>query len=483
MSPFTFLCYFLAWSAFNASVGDSAPPKNTVGYLQPVNESPTQLPAMYTVLKRSQYFAQLIELQEVDTVFDQACFAKACIIKWASPVKFENINLRLGAFHTIPVFISVIFKNFGDAGLIDIIAKSGLVASGSLCGVITGHHYNRAVWTLKIVYEALARLHWKQFGDYVMETEDLNIDPDLIQAKVLDMREEIIQKEFKFFMESNQVQGLFLLNLEFCEMDRRPMFKLWVKFLKMKSLLLAFIRARREGNWPLHLACFRGMLPWFFAYDQTNYARYGAYYLSSMRVLESTHPQTHEQLMNGHFAVQLSSTSPFAKIPEDQTIEETINRDSKIPGGIIGKSRHPQAVGQWVDTAADRSQITDNMRNIAGISESAPGLHKEAGPSHMKADEQSVRDVLTVITSMKDPFMHSEVLTSISTGVQATEATKENLSSAPSKGEQCLREFMQDIILTKETPFYEPLQKMKLSTFSTQVAEKVVKVSGKEMRI
>jgi hypothetical protein len=164
-------------------------------------------------------------------------------------------------------------------------------------------------------------------------------------------------------------------------------------------------------------------------------------------------------------------------------IEETINRDSKIPGGIIGKSRNPQAVGQWVDTAADRSQITDNMTKIAGISESAPGLHKEAGPSHMKADEQSVSDVLTVITSMKDPFMHSEVLTSISTGVQATEATKENLSSAPSKGEQCLREFVQDRILTKKTPFYKPLQKMKLSTFSTQAAERVVKVSGKEMRI
>ena len=164
--------------------------QNIIGFLQPVNESPTEIPAMYTVMKRSQYFAHLLELPEVDCVYDQACYAKASQILWASPDEFGNVVNRLGAFHTIPVFISCIFQIYGDAGLIDVITESGIVASGSLQGVVTGHHYNRAVRTLKTVYEALLRFQWQSFRENLAEL-DLDdgdsIDVNLIQEQVLEV--------------------------------------------------------------------------------------------------------------------------------------------------------------------------------------------------------------------------------------------------------------------------------------------------------
>ena len=123
------------------------------------------------------------------------------------------------------------------------------------------------------------------------------------------------------------------------------MFVFWSNFLSMVELLLAFIRATREGNWELHLASFREILPFFFALNHFNYARYGAYYFCTIKELASTHPTVHRQLTQGQFGVQLSNKNPFAKIPEDQSIEETINKSSKIPGGIVGKSRNPEAVG------------------------------------------------------------------------------------------------------------------------------------------
>ena len=48
--------------------------------------------------------------------------------------------------------------------------------------------------------------------------------------------------------------------------------------------------------------------------------------------------------------------NPLGKIPEDQAIEESINKRSKIPGGIVEKnqSRNPEALGQWIDTRPDR---------------------------------------------------------------------------------------------------------------------------------
>ena len=39
--------------------------------------------------------------------------------------------------------------------------------------------------------------------------------------------------------------------------------------------------AEREGDWLLHLATFKKMLPYYFAAGHVNYARYGLYYLRS----------------------------------------------------------------------------------------------------------------------------------------------------------------------------------------------------------
>ena len=56
------------WSAFNAPLKESISPMHTLGYLQLVNESPTELPAMYTVLKRSHYYAHYLGLKDVDCI-------------------------------------------------------------------------------------------------------------------------------------------------------------------------------------------------------------------------------------------------------------------------------------------------------------------------------------------------------------------------------------------------------------------------------
>ena len=54
--------------------------------------------------------------------------------------------------------------------------------------------------------------------------------------------------------------------------------------------LLLFLRATREGDWKLHLASLHQILPWFFAYDRVNYARYLPTYISEMDSLPITHP-------------------------------------------------------------------------------------------------------------------------------------------------------------------------------------------------
>ena len=68
----------------------------------------------------------------------------------------------------------------------------------------------------------------------------------------------------------------------------------WMSYIDMVTVLLGLLRASREGNWDLHVACIRYMLPWCFAYDKINYARCLSVYYAEMSRLYETHPDAYE---------------------------------------------------------------------------------------------------------------------------------------------------------------------------------------------
>jgi len=78
---------------------------------------------------------------------------------------------------------------------------------------------------------------------------------------------------------------------EFCHENNGPMKIFWNSYLDMVKLTLCFIRATRKGNWKLHLNCVKDVLPWFFAYDHTNYARYLLYIYTCCILLKKTPTQ------------------------------------------------------------------------------------------------------------------------------------------------------------------------------------------------
>ena len=59
--------------------------------------------------------------------------------------------------------------------------------------------------------------------------------------------------------------------------------------------------------------------------------------------------------MNGGFSIQRGCRNPFGKIPADQAIEETINKDTQTAGGTKGFSPKRAAVKRHYLTAEYRS--------------------------------------------------------------------------------------------------------------------------------
>ena len=66
----------------------------------------------------------------------------------------------------------------------------------------------------------------------------------------------------------------FLLDVAFRSSESRTT-KTWVtNLIKLVLIMMQFVRAEREGDWPLHLAAVAAMIPYFFASGHFNYARY-----------------------------------------------------------------------------------------------------------------------------------------------------------------------------------------------------------------
>ena len=91
---------------------------------------------MNAVFQLSISIVDELDLQAVVLVFDLAFYAKAQRVMWNNPLYTEKTVLRLGEFHTLMSFFSVLGKRFSESGLADILVDAEVVASSSIQGVM-----------------------------------------------------------------------------------------------------------------------------------------------------------------------------------------------------------------------------------------------------------------------------------------------------------------------------------------------------------
>ena len=184
-------------------------------------------------------------------------------------------------------------------------------------------------------------------------------------------------------------------------------------------------------------------------------------------MLASTNPDANALLESGEFAVQ-RSTNAFAQVPVDQSIEQTVNKDTKIMGGIVGKSLKPRTVKRWMTTAHDRAQTTAVCGTLAGVSvSSAPEQHRECSKSRLRHDAEDVQRLINTMQSVAASLVaSSNELINVAT---ASPKVREDLEQARHVGEQAMEEFIKERLLPGTVSFHAPLTKLKLSTFASLV--------------
>ena len=245
-------------------------------------------------------------------------------------------------------------------------------------------------------------------------------------------------------------------------------------YIEIVHLLLAFIRAAREGKWQLHLDCVAAMLPYMFAYDRTNYSRYLTVYWAEMIWLETTHPEAYALLNSVEFAVQRSSNSKFAQVAVDMAIEQTVNKDTKTSGGIIGFSLKPCAVERWFVTAHERAAIMHSCMGLAGMGNSRPSKQSK---KDRERDEVAVVKVLETLGEMVNPCFSSYELVSLATGICAPAVVKQQLT-AIDIGTFAMEDFVTTRLMEDSKNVFDPIPGNKLAGFGS-LSKKVVRTVNK----
>ena len=396
-----------SWTGFNIQCrNDFTTNKDVLRYLPTINAPATNMDTIFEVVKRSEAIRIELQLSKIVLVADQAIYAKVAEVVWRDRERYSNIIIRMGTFHTICNALAVLGKRFQDAGLRDLCIESGIVAEGSVTGVMEGRMYNRAVRVHKIVYEALMRLLWNEFVQHVMDGHKDLLEAVLVQVHTMEHN----QKDVTHILQQPEFIQVTVMWKEFLEILRTShgqMTMFWMSYVDfVEDILLGLIRASREGDWDLHLYSIRALIPWSFAYDRVNYARYLSAYYAQMVALPQTHPEVHEEFKNGNFSVQLSEDNPFGRVQVDQDLEMTVNKDTQTPGGTTKFSLQAAAVKRHYITAEYRSTALGQLRNLVSLKKGTVG-HNDLRQSRKIKDEEAVSAVVHLLESWVNPFSDS----------------------------------------------------------------------------
>ena len=84
-----------------------------------------------------------------------------------------------------------------------------------------------------------------------------------------------------------------LYDFEEALMSESVMWRFWKSYLDMWELFLCIIYAARSGDWELYVESIGSILPWVFAYDRQNYARYLTLHFMDLLNLEENYPSVY----------------------------------------------------------------------------------------------------------------------------------------------------------------------------------------------
>ena len=373
-------------------------PKTKATYQPLIDMKPSDPDTMMTAMVRAQQLTFDTGQRFLVLTCDQQLYRVAVDVYWTYPERFPDVVLRLGGMHALMSFVGSIGTLMAETGLVELMTP----VFGGVGKMLSGKKFPQNVRALRLVTEEILRN--TVTDHHFASTEDLihTLDEIAKQSKTA---------------------------------------KLWIDVLiKPVLLMMNFIRAEREGDWLLHLATFRDMIPFYFAAGHMNYARYGLYYLRSMEKLP---PHILSHFLKGEHVMH-HIQGIWNGVWSDLFIESTFMRYGHSKGGIVGITLKPEALKVW---ALSRHLCAELLSSLTDMEEGEDKTqtkvtHKEEGKARIEADAKDrdgIRTKLEMCIDPIDPANHPEGIVNIVTGKIGK--AEVNVQNSPHIGKEQMEAF------------------------------------------
>lgn len=311
--------------------------------------------------------------------FDQPLFWKAFLIIQNEPVSstLKSIVLMLGGFHMQMSFLGSIGHLMMGTGLQECLET--VYAPNSVIHMLSGKSIQRAIRGHFLVDTALNALITKK-GE--------TISPEFNWSSKLEEAADLYDHLVSLDITSKDIHSNILLSsilTKFIEiktkLEEHRTASVWCQYMEMVDLLKNFIRSERTGNWKLHLATIRKMIPYFAAAGHNNYVKCAYIYLQTMEQLVNSHPDVYEHFSKGHHVVRRSDRF-WAGLSCDLTVEQSLMRAAKSRGGFTrggGCTEDQRMV--WIQSMPACAEFNIAMQKITNLYYETSEQHKDCSES------------------------------------------------------------------------------------------------------
>ena len=366
---------------------------------------------------------------------DQPVYALGKQVQWTYPDEIGNVMWMMGPLHIEMLFLNIIGDWLNGSGWIEVYEKSTVSTAGKIESFLSGKHVKRSRYAHQVTLATLLHLAWKAYMDSSATT----------YAK---WKEELSTSS--------------------------PNAYYWLTTIDLQTKLFMFVRSIREANFDLFVRCLEELLPWVFALDHTNYARWLPVFIEDLKRLP-LQKELFIEFCKGHFCINKTGRL-FSAIGEDHAHEQN-NKIIKTDGGAIGILDNKDALLEW---ATCGPQIAQMLFDVYGAEEDDSEEeycyhHEDTNSFERKFREDRVK-LIDAFEGLGNPFSDSEnELVNIYSKQVLGDAAVQSIRNAESIGQRQSSEFVEERLVKREQSLYENIKRNNLLLFNPKATGKTLR--------
>ena len=430
---------YVSWAGFHASRQQQEPHAVALNALMPLFYENAHTVAMVKhgmgVIKKAIHHVNPGQIPVMAVDQPLYALAKQIQMNWPDTHGEDKCFVILGGLHIEMATLRALGIWLQDSGWVPALVQAEIATPGTAESFIKVAHVTKTRHVHQITAASLSILRHKAYQAYLtnLQSDEPGLAFDVWQQK---------------------------------RIAESPLFQYWSLTLKLQLILLMFLRAQRDGNFVLYVESLDKLAPWFFAFDQINYARWLPVNIRDLNMLAQVHPELHQEFQAGNFVIH-KTPNVSSGMSIDQAHEQN-NDMVKGSGGAVGLTESPSAFTRWMVAGPELSRTLTEFESTFKTNRGESAIrHHEQVPAVQSAFAKQVNALVSTIEEMGNPFLdESADLLVLDSKEILDDTVVRTVRNIETIGAHLHSEYVEQRLVKATTAISHPLPKQQLPLFS-----------------